>query len=90
MYILTKIRLDRNQTPYWSARLMHEGKVVLEVQSKVFNPRNTKEFRELHENTQVRMMKSIQGNPDHDSIVRMLIQEDSDAATKHLNHAAGS
>lgn len=88
MHILTKIRLDQKQLPYWSARLMHEGNVVLEVASKTFNPRNTKDFRELHENTQVRMMKCIQSSKDHDSIVRLLIQDDPE--TTPNNRPQGS
>jgi len=76
MHILTKIRLDQKQMAYWSVRLIHEGNVVLEVTSKTFNPRNPKEFRELHENTQVRVMKCIQGSKDHATIAHMLIQEE--------------
>lgn len=88
MHIVTKIRLDQKQLPYWSARLMHEGNVVLEVTSKTFNPRNPKEFRELHENTQVRMMKCIQASKDHETIAHMLIQEDQE--TTPTNRAQGS
>lgn len=36
MHIETKIKLDTQQRPYWSAMLMHEGNCRLEVHSETF------------------------------------------------------
>lgn len=82
MRIVTTIKLDQKQMPYWSAMLMQNDACLVEAVSKTFNPRNKKDFRELYENVTARMMKVIEGSKDRDSIVRMLIQEDVQTTNK--------
>jgi hypothetical protein len=87
MTIQLKIKLDRQQLPYWSAMLVHEGEGALEVIAPAtMNPRNRKEFRDLFGNVTAKIIDAIDKSKDRDDIVRMLIQEEP----KLNNKAAGS
>jgi hypothetical protein len=75
MEIVLKIRLDQKQIPYWSARLEHKKDVVVEVQSKTFNPRNVPESKKLYVDTLETMWSTLRKDENFDTIMKMLIQD---------------
>lgn len=75
MQIVIKIRLDQQQAPYWSARLMHKNDVVVECYSKTFNPRDKVASRKNYMETVETIYQTLRDNPDFDTILHMLIQD---------------
>ncbi len=76
MYIITKLKLDQKQQPYWSCMLMNGTECVREVHSQVFDPVDKFQYWQMYERCFIRMAKEIAREPDQVVIMHMLTQED--------------
>lgn len=71
------IRLDeRKQKPYWSSRLVHDDKVLLEVVSQTFDFKDAQGFISNYERCNNRMMKELINRKDFSALRLLLINKD--------------
>lgn len=77
MLIILKPKLDRQNNPYWSAMVMHEGNCVLEVVApKTFSMHLNKDFRETYENVAMRVLTELEKIPDQATLRKMFLQDE--------------
>lgn len=77
MYLVTKIKLDKRQEPYWSCMLMDGENCIAETTAPTtFNMDLNRQFRETFENVMVAMMKILTDQPDQKTVRRLLMQDD--------------
>lgn len=87
MRIVTTMKLDKKQLPYWSCMLMEGQDCVVETVSDTFNPRNKKDTRDRFENAMIKMNNVIADSTDREDIIQMFLLEPPIATN---NRAKGS
>ena len=59
---------ERAAKPYWSGKLIHGERTILEVVSQTFDPKDDHDFARRYQNVCARLMKEVAGMADVRSI----------------------
>lgn len=92
MFIITKLKLDLKQQPYWSSKLVNDSdnnNVMLEVNSQTFDINHDYNKWKQYEMAQIRMAKEIMARTkdpaERYAIAQMFLNESEYDKTENRN-----
>jgi hypothetical protein len=75
MQIVTKLKTDANQNPYWSAKIINGDNCLMEIHSQTFLWTDNKQMWEMYERCFNRVAKELAKMKDLGAIKSLLLQE---------------